>query len=373
MHADTLIDDRWALLEQIGTGGSGRVFRVRDQTNGSFAALKVIRMTSSMHRVRVRREIQAMRVVAAPGVVRLLDVGEYLDEPYIVMELIDGIPFPGPLARGDWRTLCELAERLCEVLVNIHSAAIVHRDLKPENVLVGHDGSLTVLDFGLARGGDLEATMTADGLVGTPRFLAPEQLLGQRVDGRADLYTLGVMMWEVLAGRLIFDNKIAWGPLINRHGPAPQRLDTFAPETPPALVELIHRLLATAPHERPSSAVEVLRALAGILSGKGPAAPLPLPLIGRDMVRDQLIDFAVARRSTDLWRRHREQRQDGLRHDQHHRRVASRRQRKRSPPRGRLQLARRRQRRELDPRRSVHGGQAVGWFPMPPAGRRQEP
>ena len=204
MHADTLIDDRWALLEQIGTGGSGRVFRVRDQTNGSFAALKVIRMTSSMHRVRVRREIQAMRVVAAPGVVRLLDVGEYLDEPYIVMELIDGIPFPGPLDRGDWRTLCELAERLCEVLVNIHSAAIVHRDLKPENVLVGHDGSLTVLDFGLARG-------------------------------------------------------------------------------------------------------------------------------------------------------------------------ASRRQRKRSPPRGRLQLARRRQRRELDPRRSVHGGQAVGWFPMPPAGRRQEP
>ncbi len=301
MLTDTLIDNRWLLLERIGAGGGGRVYRVQDLRDGSFAAMKLIRLTKPIERVRLRREIQAMRLVSAPGVVRLFDVGQYLDEPYIVMELIDGVPFPGPQPRGDWRGLCRMVERLCDVLIHVHSAAIVHRDLKPENVLVGRDGTVTVLDFGLSRGGELEATMTADGVVGAPRFLAPEQLAGQRVDGRADLYALGVMMWEALAGRQIFSNRVAWTRMTKRGGPPPDRLDGLAADTPQALVALVHRLLATGPHDRPSGAVEVLRVLASVQAGDGPVFAPPLPLVGRDELQKTLLDFAAAGRSVDVW------------------------------------------------------------------------
>ncbi len=298
----TLIDGRWRVLDLIGAGGGGRVWRVREEGTGQIAALKLIQVTTAMHRLRVKREIQALRSLSVQGVVQLIDTGEFLGQPYLVMEYIDGAPFPGRSAGTAWKDIVDVAIRLAEILAQVHGANVMHRDLKPENVLVTVDRQVHLLDFGLARGGALDPTITAgEALMGTARYLAPEQLLGIRIDHRADLYAFGVMLYEALSGTQLYSNAAANSRMLRRTTPQAPPLGPLAPTAPTALVELVHALLRTEPHERPENALVVLKALRGVASGTAPPPPTLVPLIGREAVLGRVLDHARLGRAFDVW------------------------------------------------------------------------
>lgn len=271
------------------------MYRAHDPVEDRVVAVKRLRAAGSGHRARVRREVAALRLLDLPGVVRILDEGEAEGAPFVVMELVEGRPFPGPVEAG-WPGLRGPALGLLETLARVHEAGVVHRDVKPSNVLVRPDGSPVLLDFGLARGHPVGSTITGEGaIVGTPRYLAPEQLRGERVGPAADLYAVGVMLYEALAGRppheaaamdALWQAKLATDPI---------PLARLAPSVPASVADLVDALLAREPEARPRSAAAALEAL----GGDGSLGDT-LPWLGpRDAV-DALVQAALEGRALDL-------------------------------------------------------------------------
>jgi len=220
------------------------------------------------------RELRALSLLDVPGVVRLIDHGEHQGRPFAVTECIDGLPFPGP----DIDMLVSVTRRLLVILEGVHSLGVVHRDLKPRNVLVTPRGDVHLLDFGLAGGSLLGATLSGDGHVaGTLRYMAPEQLLGQHADPRSDLYAVGVMVWEAFAGEALHGEDVA--SLVHRRLSEPARtLGEIAPAVPAAVCRCVDALLQRDPEGRPGRAAEALaqlsaRPLEG-LPWLGPRTPI---------------------------------------------------------------------------------------------------
>ncbi|MFN7145829.1 MAG: serine/threonine-protein kinase, partial [Myxococcota bacterium] len=145
-----LVAGRWRVEGPIGRGAFGSVWRGVDTGTGAHVAVKFLEPGTSLDLARVRKEVAALRLLRVPGVVELLDAGTQDGRHYLVMELVEGLPFPGR-AHG-WAAIAPLVARLCETLRQIHARGVVHRDLKPSNVLVTEDGRVVVLDFGVARG-----------------------------------------------------------------------------------------------------------------------------------------------------------------------------------------------------------------------------
>ncbi|MCA9793912.1 MAG: serine/threonine protein kinase, partial [Candidatus Eremiobacteraeota bacterium] len=203
--------DGHRVLEFLGQGGMGRVYRVArgDQQ----VALKLLRpaVAVTLHdRLRFRREFRVASELSHPSLVPVFELGEVDEQPYYTLELVQGSSmraFLGP--REGWlERLGELFARLLEGVLYIHRHGVLHRDLKPENVLVQPDGQPRLLDFGLARRAEASTLMTDPSvIVGTVHYMAPELVGGQEVDFRADLYSLGVMLYELTTGRLPFDKE----------------------------------------------------------------------------------------------------------------------------------------------------------------------
>lgn len=287
-----LIGDRWRLGELLGSGGGGRVWKVTDRYTGEEAALKLLRVASEAQRARVGREIKALRVLQLPGVVRLCDVGDHLGEPYVVMELLSGERFPGAGVGRDWARLAPRVHELVSILAQVHLRGFIHRDLKPDNIFVDAAGRVTVLDFGLARGSELGPTVTRPGSpVGTPRYLAPEQLRGEAVDARADLYALGVMLFECLAGHPPYPDAGFNERFMTMVVPPPPRLCDVAPEVPPEVGALVDALLVVPVRGRLESAQALQRRLVGLADAHGAPAPTILPFVGRQA---ELLELVVA-------------------------------------------------------------------------------
>lgn len=249
-----------------------------DGLTGRIVALKLVAATSEHHGARVRREVQALRRLEMDGVVRLLATGNHAAEPFLVLELVEGAPFPGRMRERSWRLLAHPTLALLSVLGRVHAAGIVHGDIKPSNVLVAPDGRVTLLDFGLARdtAQDLVNCEIGPDLAGTPRYLSPEQVLGGAPHAGADLYALGVMLFEALAGQPPFADESFWPRVLERRSPPAPRLADVAPGVSPALSGVIDQLLATEPELRPRSAEAAMRALQA-LNEAGPS-PYPCPL-----------------------------------------------------------------------------------------------
>jgi hypothetical protein len=290
--------ERWVLGEVLGRGASGVVHRASDRLGGPDVAVKLLAPMGDQALERIRRESAALRMLTIPGVVRLLDDGQEDGEIYLVMELVEGAPFPGRRGPVPWAALAEPTLALLEALAQVHDAGIVHRDLKPANVLVTAGRRARILDFGLARGEALGETMTRTGVVvGTPRYLAPEQVVGAGVDARADLYAVGAMLFEALAGRPPQDAPSVQALLhlkLSEDAPSLAGSDVAAP---PAVVHLVDRLLSREPAERPSSASEVLGALSRMGAGERRDG---LPRLGGSAAVDALVEAARAGRSLDL-------------------------------------------------------------------------
>ncbi|WP_437657783.1 protein kinase domain-containing protein [Sorangium sp. So ce1182] len=302
-----LLADRYKLVERLGEGAHGEVWAAEDIVVRSRVALKWMRGASGAGLARVRREITMLRMLRVPGVVRLFDDGIEDGRPFLVMERVEGRPFPGCAAQGEgaaprfaWEAIAGATLALLEVLARVHAAGIVHRDLKPDNILVGEGARPTVLDFGVSRWGDPggDRLTRAGQILGTPLYLAPEQILGRAVDARTDLYAVGVMLHEALVGRAPHEAEDVQGLLRARLAtPAPPARE-LAPELPDVVAEVIDRLLATRSEDRFRSAAEVLSALRGEPAA-GRAAP-SLPRLGGDAPVTAVIAAARAGRSVDL-------------------------------------------------------------------------
>jgi hypothetical protein len=258
------IAGRYAIRARIGRGGHGEVWEADDLLAGTRVAIKLLDGGAGVEPARVRREVAALRLLRLPGVVRMLDEGLDQGVPFLVMERIVGAPFPGRAGPRCWADVAGVTASLLQTLGRIHAAGVVHRDLKPENVLVDAEGRPTILDFGLSFRGALAGGLTAEGVVlGTPAYLAPEQILGGPVSAATDLYALGAMLHESLSGRVPHEASDFAELMRARLTRAVTPLAQVAPGVPAAVARLVDRLLARAPEDRPRSAEDVLAELQG--------------------------------------------------------------------------------------------------------------
>lgn len=259
-----VVAERYALRRKIGQGASGEVYLATDRAVGTDVAVKLMRFSDPGFLARVQREISALRHLAIPEVVRLLDDGRTDDFVYLVMEYVEGADFPGAHGRAGWEDLRPVAGRMLEGLVRVHAGGFLHRDLKPANVRVTPDGRVVLLDFGLARAvaGANSGSRSVD-LVGTLRYVSTEQLEAGRVDARADLYAVGIMLFEALAGRLPQSERDLTTLIRERTSRDPPSIRTWCPELPQAAADLVDALVRRRPADRPRSAAEALRLLRG--------------------------------------------------------------------------------------------------------------
>ncbi|MGK5642283.1 serine/threonine-protein kinase, partial [Streptomyces sp. URMC 126] len=282
-----VIADRYELATVIGQGGMGQVWTGYDRRLDRRVAVKLLRPdrmagTDGGDELR-RRFVRECRVTAQvdhPGLVTVHDAGSDGDDLYLVMQYVEGADLADHLAEHEpypWPWAVSVAAQLCSVLAAVHAVPIIHRDLKPRNVMIRPDGSVLVLDLGVASVMDADTTrLTRTGSpIGSPAYMAPEQAMGGAVGPYTDLYALGVLLHELLSGEVPFAGSTALG-VLHRHlyePPVPVR--RIRPETPAALEELVLRLLAKDPQDRPDDAQEVYRTLAPLLPTPGRATDGP--------------------------------------------------------------------------------------------------
>ena len=206
------LSDRYGDLERLGQGGNGVVFRATDKLLGRQVVLKFMiqgSMPSETARKYFLREVKLSASLNHPNIVHIYDMGNTEDVLWYAMEFIDGVPLTAHLALGqpirDIVFLMSVVDQLCAALDHAHAQGLVHRDIKPDNVLVANDGTVKLLDFGLARAMD-EGFGEHSVLAGTPYYMAPEQLDGSHVDHRADIYALGVVLFRMFTGHLPFSD-----------------------------------------------------------------------------------------------------------------------------------------------------------------------
>jgi tetratricopeptide (TPR) repeat protein len=261
----SVLRDRYRLDTELGRGGMGVVYRATDLELQRDVAVKVLSANASTSdaRQRLLREARAAAALNHPHIVAVHDVGETGGLPFLVMEFVAG-PSLSKSRPTDLSRVVEIATQICDALEHAHANSIVHRDLKPDNVLLSNSSqgaSVKLADLGLALPADGARISRAGTIVGTAAYMAPEQALGQPVDGRADLYALGVLLYELTTGRLPFtgDTQLT---IVSQHVHAhvvPPRV--LRPDLPRALESVILRLLAKNPSQRFTTAGEVREAL----------------------------------------------------------------------------------------------------------------
>ncbi len=270
-----VFDNRFELTSKVGTGGMGVVYKARQKGMDRHVAIKVLLKEYLMNETAVRRfqrEALAVSKLEHPNTVRIYDFGETEDKIlYIAMEFLPGDPLSRILSQQrqlSVRQTLRIVTQICRSLDEAHRKGIIHRDLKPDNVFVGTiEGQrdyVKVLDFGVAklRESDDSATLTQHGvLFGTPKYMSPEQCRSQAVDARSDLYAVGVMMYEMLAGRVPFEADNSMAILVSHAQDAPAALNTVRADlvVPFEVEELLHTLLAKDPESRPQSAKRVIQ------------------------------------------------------------------------------------------------------------------
>jgi len=264
--AGTLMADRYRLQERLGSGGSSAVYAGTDLLTGREVAVKLLLRIPWDDLSWVRREIAVLRLLRLPGVVRLLDDGVFERTPFLVTERLHGRRFPGRDTPAAWDDVAPTALALIEAVARMHANGVLHGDLKPENVIVDASGAPTILDLGISTGpAVVPRERTPDGIFGTPDYLSPERLQGGEPSVRSDLYAMGVMLFECLAGELPYTGEpIArlWKAV---RGDPKKALPEDPVRIPGRIAEIVTRLLDVDPERRPRSASEVAASLAGEL------------------------------------------------------------------------------------------------------------
>lgn len=264
---------RYVLKHRLGVGGMGAVYAAHDQTLDEDVALKLLTGAAVGESVeRFVREVRLARRVTHRNVARTFDIGEHQGIHYLTMELVDGCSLAAELERGvDLARALDIAAQIGEGLAAAHQAGVVHRDLKPANVLLESSGRVVITDFGIARTEEATEQLTADGgMLGTLRYMAPEQVEGKPVDARTDLYALGLILFEMVTGTRPFASETALASAMARVGAKPPDPSTHT-ELPAGLSAIVMQCLAADPGRRPADAREVVRAIAAIDVAAAPA------------------------------------------------------------------------------------------------------
>lgn len=254
---DTILNGRYQTLYELGQGGMGSVYLALDTYLEREVAVKVLNRHTlgTSGRVQLLNEARAAARLSHPNVAMVFDVSEQVDVPFIVMEYVPGRSLDSmrPKRMGD---VMRMAQQLCAALQHAHDKGLVHRDVKPHNVIVTAEGVAKLMDFGLARALDQPLDKSDKSFAGTVSYVAPEQALGEPVDYAADLYALGVVLYEMATGQLPFSGRSVQVIIqhIQEMPPAPRLVN---PAVSPALDELIMHLLQKEPRQRPNSAAAV--------------------------------------------------------------------------------------------------------------------
>jgi serine/threonine-protein kinase len=278
--------DHYEVVEPLGEGAYAETYKARDTASGRVVVLKSpnpLLFSDPGLFQRYQRETEIARRLDHRGVQRSLDVGDNRTEPYLVLEYVEGENLRRRLRELGGRVPVEQAidwgRQLAEALAYLHGQEIVHRDLKPENVLVAADGTLKIADFGTAmiRGARRLTWRHLSESLGTPDYMSPEQIQGERGDNRSDIYAWGVMMYELLTGRLPFDGD-NWMAVMQGHlQRTPARIRRLRPEVPAALEGIVLTAMRRYPEHRYQSAGDVLADLANVGKEDEPAPPPVTP------------------------------------------------------------------------------------------------
>lgn len=263
----TVLADRFRVEAMLGIGGMGVVYRATDLDLGVQVAVKLLRPEHASRPEafeRFRQELLLARQVSSPRVVRIHDIARHGDRWLISMDLVEGEPLDRLLDRRGPLPVDEalsIARQLAEGLEAAHARGVIHRDLKPSNVLVSPEGDVYISDFGVARSLRTSGHTQAGTILGTPDYLSPEQARGDTLDGRSDLYALGLVMYELLTGRQPFGGGTPTESLSQRLVSAPPDIARQRTDLPRWVARLVHRLLQPRPAQRLPDAGAVIRAI----------------------------------------------------------------------------------------------------------------
>src|SRR5690349_1961358 len=288
---DTIVDGRYKAEKRLGSGGMAEVWCATDDVLGRRVALKLLGSRFAEDddfRERFKREAQAAAGLAHPNIVGIFDRGEWDGTPYIAMELVDGrtlkdlVRERGPLPPD---VATNLTIQILRALGYAHRRGIVHRDVKPQNVILDQEGQAKVADFGIARSGGSEMTETGT-ILGTVQYASPEQAQGQPVSPRSDLYSAGIVLYELLTGRVPFEGESAVAVALKQVSEPPVPPSQLRPGISPALEAVVLRALEKDPARRFASADEFVAALEA--ARRAPARPVQLePAPGEPWVEEE--------------------------------------------------------------------------------------
>ncbi|HYL76425.1 MAG TPA: protein kinase [Bryobacteraceae bacterium] len=262
----TLVAERYRIIELLGRGGMGEVYRASDLRLAQQVALKFLPESTATDPdtlARFNNEVRIARQVSHPNVCRVYDIGEVDGQPYLSMEYVDGEDL-GALLRRIGRlpndTAVEMARKLCAGLAAAHDKGVLHRDLKPANIMIDARGQVLITDFGLA--GIVDRIQGAEIRHGTPAYMAPEQLAGKEVTTRSDIYSLGLVLYEMFTGKRAYDAQTVV-EMTRLRQEAPPSLVTHVRDLDPAVERVVKRCLDPDPANRPPNALAVSAALPG--------------------------------------------------------------------------------------------------------------
>ncbi|GKI15560.1 serine/threonine-protein kinase PrkC [Oscillospiraceae bacterium] len=262
------LDGRYLLQELVGVGGMANVYKAADLKNNSTVAVKILREEFAQDAELVRRfknESKAICILDHPAIVKVYDVSVTDKLQYIVMEYIDGITLKeymtqrgGPLT---WKEVVHFAQQILDALDHAHQKGVVHRDIKPQNIMLVADGRVKIMDFGIARFSRAESQAASEKAIGSVHYISPEQAKGDVTDAKADIYSTGIMLYEMLSGKLPFESDTAVSVAIKQISDKAVPLGEVAPEVPKALQDITARAMAKDPAARYPSARAMLNDL----------------------------------------------------------------------------------------------------------------
>jgi len=246
----SVVADRYEVIEELGQGGMGKVYKVFDRKINDVVALKLIRPEISLSEKAVERfknELRIARKIGHRHVCRMYDVGEEGFSHFITMEYVPGEDLKAFIRRSGQITpskAVSLAQQVAEGLAEAHRLGVVHRDLKPQNIMIDKQGNARIMDFGIARIQEEEGLTGTGAIIGTPEYMSPEQAELKEVDPRTDIYALGVVLFEMVTGRVPFEGETPLSIALKHRSVPPQNPRELNPHIPPALAEVILKCLA---------------------------------------------------------------------------------------------------------------------------------
>jgi len=269
----TLFAGRYEVIEELGRGGMGKVYKVYDQKVKEIVALKLIKPEIGFNEKAIERfknELKFARKISHRSVCRLYDLGETGLAHYITMEYVEGEDLKDFIRRAGHITTAKsisIARQICEGLSEAHRLGVIHRDLKPQNVMIDRDGNVRIMDFGLARFSSSEG-MTASGvMLGTPEYMSPEQVELKEVDARSDIYSLGVIMHEMVTGRVPFEGETPLSVAIKHKNEKPRDSRELNPLVPESFAKIILKCMEKDREKRCQSADILFQELGRIQDG----------------------------------------------------------------------------------------------------------